>query len=313
MARRLRRFRRDTPYEITIRTDGGRFALAPKADLVSELVGIFEEGARRTGVDIHFAVGMSTHIHLIMSAKDANQMGRWASFCFAQSARAAQFHHRLKGRIWGRRFKAIPILDETALADRVAYLMAQACCEGADLVDTPRQWVGLNAVDFVCRGVELKGLYLTAELRRAAVRKGKTMGQMYGGKRQHQRVLRFAPLPWISQAPHAQRAWFRRIEKSVIAAAKERRARTGRRCPHPTVYRAIDPNTVATRFRPSPAPECHSSCRQRRRLFQEGWRDFCALWGDAMQRFKHGLATCFPTGGWRPFGCAAVLPVVPLE
>lgn len=308
MARRLRHFKPGVPFEITIRTVDGRFSLAPKEDLVKEQIGALKRAGRMTGVRVLYAVGLSNHLHLIIIGDDANQVGRWASLAFAQMARASQFHHGLTGRIWGRRFRAIPILSVAALRARIKYLMAQPCCATADLVEKPRQWVGLNAIQAVCDGVPLEGFYLTARQRRAAVRAGKSVGAMYGNSRAHREVLEFAPVPWIDPAPHAQRAWFRQLEREVIEEAQVRRS-AGKRFPHPSVYRRQNPHQTPKNFERSPAPDCHAANSEERQGFRKTWQQFVAQWREAMARFKQGLSVCFPPGGWRPFNCAASLPV----
>ena len=154
--------------EITARTLFGLFRLAPTPKLIEEIIGIFGKAQEKyPQVRLHYLVTMSNHLHALATCGDANILGRWQSWVKAAIARAAQFHHGFRGPVWGRRSSTISVIDDVALRARVKYLMAQACAEG--LVLKPGDWPGVNSVDALCRGVPMRGSYVTADQRREAM------------------------------------------------------------------------------------------------------------------------------------------------
>ena len=302
MPRRIRRVLPDQVFEITSRTAHGRFAFVPQRDLVFEWRGIVAEACQRWPVKVHQVVVLSTHTHMLVTAPDTNVLALWASFVFAATARAAQYHHGLKGRIWARPFTLIPILDMETLRSRVKYLMAQACTEGNDLVESPRHWPGLNSVDALCRGVAMEGLYLTAEERREVAREGVPLHKLVPMNR----TLKLAPLLGLPKNRHARQTWYRTIEKEVIEEAKERRQCDGITCAPPESFRRVSPERTAELVS-TPAPACHTSCKGVRTAFRMEWAWFVTSWREALEDMKAGIRVCFPRGGWRPFGCTPQL------
>ena len=300
MGRSLRYFRRHHYQEITTRTLGGLYRLAPKPALVQEILGILGEAQRRyPGVAVYYVVTMSNHLHALAACDDANLMARWSSWVFAAIARAAQFHHGFKGQVWARRYRPIAILTDEALRERVKYLMAQGCA--ANLVATPRAWPGVNCVDALCRGAELKGTYVTAKERRAALRDGGTLPL--------NRTLVLAPLRGLPAKLEARQTWFRKIEQEIIQETRARLVETGARLPTIAELRAVPSTTAPERFEASPAPACHSTCKEKRKAFLAAKAAFTAAWREALEDMKRCVRVCFPAGGWWPFGCHEVTTV----
>lgn len=300
MGRPLRYFRPHHTQEITTRTLGGLYRIAPKPALIQEIAGIFGEAQRRyPGVALHYVVTLSNHLHALASADDANLMGRWSSWVFAAIARAAQFHHGFKGQVWARRYRPVAILTDASLRARVKYLMAQGC--DANLVATPRAWPGLQCVDALCRGAELKGTYVTAKERRAALRET--------GSLLLNRTLRLAPLPGLPEKLEARQTWFRQIEKEIIRETCARLTQGGMRLPTIAALRDVPSTTAPKGFQASPAPACHSTCKALRKAFLAAKAAFVAAWREALDDFRRGVRVCFPEGGWWPFGCREVAAV----
>jgi REP-associated tyrosine transposase len=70
-------------------------------------------------------------------------------------AREAGRLHDWKEKFWGRRYRAIPILDEVAQVDRLHYLLSHGCKEG--LTDHPRVWPGVSSFDAMLRDESTRG------------------------------------------------------------------------------------------------------------------------------------------------------------
>jgi REP element-mobilizing transposase RayT len=296
MPRSLRRFQSEHVFEITSRTVGSRFSFVPTRFIRQEWIGILAEAKSRwPQLKLHQAVVMSSHVHMLISCGDANVVAKWASFVFAATARMAQFHHRIEGRVWSRRFRAIPILDDEALHDRIRYLMAQACNPDCDLVTAPRHWPGLSCVDALCRGARLEGTYTTADERRRLLRETGTLPI--------NRRLELDPIACLPNAPHAHQAWFRRVEKAIVQETRRRHQDRGIVCPPPRMLTTFNPNHAPDREKRSPAPACHTSCLQRRHAFCAEYREFAKRWREALKDLIACVRVRFPTGSWWPFGC----------
>ncbi|MEZ5770028.1 MAG: hypothetical protein R3D80_22030 [Paracoccaceae bacterium] len=287
--------------EISSRTLLGRYALAPKPELVQECHGILAEACDRwRGVKLHMGVMPSNHFHYMATCPSANEFGRWMSFVKAAIARAAQFHHDIRGPIWDRRFRAIPILDDAALRERVRYFMAQMCNPACDLVIGPRHWPGMNCVDALCRGVKIRGTYVrSAERRRLAARKEKLPLN---------RTLELTPLPGLPEDEEQRKTWFRQIEQEIVAETRERQAANGIVCKPPKVFETDDGHFVPDKMKKSPAPHSHCSCAERRAAFMAALHQFVDLWRGALELMKRGARACFPEGGWWPYDCHLCRP-----
>ena len=300
MPRPLRHCSAQYVAEIAGRTLFGLFRLAPKPLLMTEIIGIFGKAQERyPQVKLHVLVTMSNHYHALATCADANLLGRWLSWTKAAIARAAQFHHGFKGPVWGRRAATISVIDDVTLRDRVKYLMAQACAE--NLVLKPGDWPGVHCVDALCRGVAMRGSYVTADQRREAMRDGMLKLPM-------NQTLKLVPLPGLPENVHARQTWYRHIEKEIIAETRARMAADGAQPPSRRSLQDRSPDSRPKAFKPSPAPPCHGSCRRLIQAFLVARAAFTAQWREALDDMRRGVRICFPDGGWWPFGCREVEP-----
>ncbi|MGK0362616.1 MAG: REP element-mobilizing transposase RayT [Bradymonadia bacterium] len=296
-------------FEIVHRTRDGRFALAPKRQLVKEWIGILAVACARWGdVQLHQVCTLSNHVHMIVSVKGdrpVNQLARWTSFVFGNTARVSHAVHGkkgIRGPVWDHRaFRLIPIADDASLRKKVKYLMAQAT--SAHLVARPNKWPGLNSIDAVCRGALLKGFRANAALRRRAKNQGVPLESIAERK-----TLTLAPLPsQVDWTPHARQRWYRDIEKEVIAEADAGNA--GIRLPTIAALRAADP--MQTRPLPRDVdgpPKMHvdPANHAAKREWQMATRAFVNAWREALARWLAGAVPCFPREGWVPFGGCSV-------
>jgi hypothetical protein len=289
-----------TVFELTARTIGGRLLLTPTREMVQEWVGLLSiASAKWPAVRVHQICVLGNHFHLLHSVVGVDRVnvrGRWASFVQAGTARIAKRQHGLAGPVWARRYRAIAVLSEAALRDRVKYVMAQAVSAG--LVAKPGQWPGLNCADALCRGSVLSGYYTTADSRRRARRLG-----VPDARTAEKRQLILAPLPSHTNWTVAQRqAWYRHIEREIIQEERARIAHRPRR--YPTRNELLTPKPAKTIALPStPAPKAHVG--QGNGALYRAWvaakQHFVMLWREALARWVNGAPPDFPPGGWQPF------------
>jgi REP element-mobilizing transposase RayT len=289
-----------TVFELTARTVAGCMAFVPTQAMVQEWIGLLSEAcARWPTVQVHQICILSNHFHMLSSVRGAHRIedrGRWASFVHAGAARLAQRQTGLRGRIWARRYRAIPVLGDAAIRDRSRYVMAQAVRAG--LVAKPNQWLGLNCADALCRGAALTGYYTTAASRRQARRAG-----VPDVKTAETRRLVLAPLPGHTNWTEAQRqTWYRHIERKIIDEEKARNAREGGQYPTRSQLLSVSP-TSTVELPTTPAPKAHvgQGNRARYTAWVEAKRAFVALWRQALARWVDGEPPRFPSGGWVPF------------
>ncbi len=60
-------------------------------------------------------------------------------------AREAGRLHDWHDKFWSRRYRAIPILDDTAMVDRLRHVLSHGAKEG--LVTRPQEWPGVSSLD----------------------------------------------------------------------------------------------------------------------------------------------------------------------
>lgn len=289
-----------TVFELTVRTVKGLCAFIPTPEIRCEWAGILAVARMQwPAVQVHQACLLSNHLHALSSVRGPNAVnirGRWASFVLAGTARLAQRQFGLDGRIWDGPYAAIAILDEASIRARTRYIMAQAV--QARLVAQPNQWLGLNTVDALCRGVPIEGYYTTAQSRRTARRRGVSYAETATKHR-----FEPDPLPGHTNWTKAQRqAWYQAIETEIIEEAADAIAHGVYTLPTPSQILAVPPTTTIKLER-TPVPKAHVSPASRsiRAAWIAAKRHFVDLWREALARWVDGDPPRFPRGGWVPF------------
>ncbi len=159
MARLLRNHKPGATLEITIRTVQGRHLLVPSDDLNEIILGIVGRAQELYGVRIHAFVFMSNHYHLIVTVPDGLALAKFEGYLNGNLARDVGRLHGWKDKIWSRRCRAIPILEDVAMVDRAEYLLSHGCKEG--LVERPRDWPGVSRLNAMLRGEPSRGFWFS--------------------------------------------------------------------------------------------------------------------------------------------------------
>ena len=143
MSRRLR-FIADRPLvEITARTLQGRFLLKPSPGLREIFLGILARAAERYDVAVHAFVVLSSHLHLLVTPRDARELAAFMGYTLTNLSKEAGRLHRWRGPLFQRRYQAIVVSNEDeAQIGRLRYLLSHGCKEG--LVAKVRQWPGAH-------------------------------------------------------------------------------------------------------------------------------------------------------------------------
>jgi REP element-mobilizing transposase RayT len=132
---------------------------APALDLstakriVRGLVGsALARAQERYGVEILAVVVMSNHVHLLVRTPRKN-LARFMAFFKARVADSINRITGKRGPLWARRYDAQPVLEDRAVAGRIAYSLDNPV--SSNLVSDFEHWPGLNVAAGVADSDEL--------------------------------------------------------------------------------------------------------------------------------------------------------------
>lgn len=299
MPRRLRYIPKPgTLVEVTCRIIHGRMLLKPNRPLNEMIVGTLARAKRRYGVRICAAAFLSNHAHLLVQVDDAKQLASFMAFVSSKIAREVGRRLRWREKVWGRRYSAIVVSDETeAQVARLRYVLAQGVKE--HLVARCTDWPGVHAAEALATGRPLAGYWSdrTAEYRARLQRK--KVGSRRFTKRE---TLTFDPLPcWSHLAPDVYQTCVADMVAGIEAEAEADRKARG-----------IAPRGVKATLRQSarrqhnranrpPAPAFHAATNRVRLALMEAYRWFVVAYRNAAERWRQGDHKApFPEGCFPP-------------
>ena len=233
---------------------------------------------------------MSNHIHIVVTDHRA-ELATFMEYLDGQLARAINRLDRVRGQVFERRYSAIEIIDDQALADRIVYTITNPVA--ANLVHSHSDWPGLlswfGSVDgpIVCTRFRDRDFRRAAE---AAKRLGDDAPRREDFTDSAQ--LRFVPADGVDRS--AVRAAIRERERAL------EEQRSGSVLGVPAV---LDADTFDAPDRPkrSPMPLCHAATRERWLDYRAHWRAFVHAYRRASAAFRAGaLAVVFPEHAFRP-------------
>ncbi len=301
MSRKLRYFPPDSLVEITTRTLQSRFLLQPTRHFARTVVGILARAQERASIRIHAISGLSSHLHILATVDDAEQLADFMEYANGNIAREALQlvkDRGWSGKLWERRYSAIPVSDEEpAQLNRLRYLLSHGAKEG--LVASPRQWPGLHCIDALIDGTPLVGFWRDRSAEYEADRRSKPIEDPRAFLAEYS--IELEPLPCWRHLPAAEyRQRIAEIVHDIEVETARRIFLTGKIPRGPEAIRQQDPLDQATQPKKSPAPFCHAFSKEARgqlreayRLFVEAYRQASAQLraGDRDARFPEG---CFP-------------------
>jgi hypothetical protein len=138
-------FEEEGYYFVTSRCFQGRLLLRPGMELNEVVGGVLARALQQShgAVKLYGFTFASNHFHLLLWARGASL----ASFMQHLRANLSKKVGRMvdwSGSFWERRYSAEPVLDDSALVDRLRYLLAHGVKEG--LVERCAQWPGLSCL-----------------------------------------------------------------------------------------------------------------------------------------------------------------------
>jgi REP element-mobilizing transposase RayT len=106
----------------------------------------------RYGVEVFALTVMSNHLHLVVRTPRKN-LARFMAFFKARVADSINRITGKRGPLWARRYDAQPVLDDRAVAGRIAYTLDNPV--SSNLVSDLEHWPGLNIAAGVADSDEL--------------------------------------------------------------------------------------------------------------------------------------------------------------
>jgi len=271
-------------FEVTIRTIQGRFLLLPSEKLNELVLGVFGRALTLSQVRLHLFVVVSNHMHLLVSAPKTQSLAEFMCYLDSNIAKEAGRLHGWKQKFWGRRYSAIPILDDESLISRVRYILSHGCKEG--LVLRPCDWPGVNCVAALTQGHKLIGRWYDRTLEYEA----KTHNRPYKAQQFSTTYeVPLTPLPGIeSLGRKEQQAWWRKIVSDLETETRERLEQEQRRAMGRAAIMAQDPHGRPDQPKHSPRPWCHAIEKASYECFREAYALFVEVYRQAHELLKKG-------------------------
>jgi hypothetical protein len=246
---------------------------------------------------LHAFAFLSNHWHAMLSTLDGAQLADFMGFVNGNLAKELGSVHGWKGKLWGRRTRPIPILDEDAMIARLRYILAQGVKEG--LVERPEQWPGATSTPWLL-GDKLVGTWICRDEETRALRRSSNPDP---SRYTYEYEVRMSPLPcWASLSRQEIAARTRALIDDVVTEA---RATRGAVLGVEAVLRQ-DPHAMPREPKRGPAPICHAASHSVRVAFAAAYRAFIAAFraaADIVRGIRSTRTATFPPGS---FPCAAI-------
>lgn len=288
-----------TIFEVTCRTIQGRYLLRPSKKLNDLVLGVIGRSAKRYPVKLYIFVVLSNHMHIILSAPDIQTLSQFMNFVNANIAKEAGRLYQWREKFWGRRYTAIPILDDKALMGRVRYILAHGCKER--LVRHPKNWPGINCVKVLTEGMQMSGTWIDRTGLYNSNQKERNPKQF-----ETSYEIRLAPIPCFARLSEQEQRnqWQTLVNEVESEFAKN--------CVGPKSVFLPQSHHCSLLPKRSPRPLCHVSTKMMRRFYREAYRLFVIIYRQAQDRLRVGdpsALSCFPPNCYiPPFALASFHP-----
>jgi REP element-mobilizing transposase RayT len=294
MARPPRYIEPDQMVEVTFKTVGNKFLLRPSAVINWLILSVLARALSLFEIQLHGFVFMSNHVHLLLSAANANLISRFLSHLKGNLARGIKLHTGHDGNVWQGRSRIIPVLDDAAAIDRLRYIIAHGAKE--NLVGSSLEWPGVHCARALTGEEVLTGTWIDRaaahdDSRRAAPRGPAAFEVTL--------PIDLAPIPcWSDLTAEEYQARCR-------ALADDEAARAAAKGTPPLGVEAIlaaDPDDKPVTVKKSEAPPCHAADDTLREAYVARRKLFLSAYRAAAEELKAGREAVFPPGCFPPRG-----------
>ncbi len=300
MPRPVRWLRPHTRWFVTSRALEARFLLVP-SDALNQRVGFWLGRAlkRFPGIRAHALYVASNHVHACVTDRDGS-LSAFFGYFLGQLAKDVNALRERGGPVFHRRFSAEPILDDEAVAERIAYLVCNPIEDR--LLEDWREWPGVmlwtqssQPETFRFRRLDTTGYAIA---KRSAERNGKKVKQ---GEFFEEETVTISPFDDCENGV---------LDPKVIVRAVKHRAQALREQHRGKVYLGVrkilrqQANDAPKSSDQSPRPLCHTTRLELWQEFKELWKNLVSTYREISARFRQGeLRIRFPAftfPPWRP-------------
>ncbi|MBS2025202.1 MAG: transposase [Deltaproteobacteria bacterium] len=297
MAYPVRHFDPQTTYFVTSRTLQSRFLMTPSRKVNELIGGILARAVRQSGVELFAHVFTSNHFHLMVRPPSAIAMSRFMQRLQSDIAIKIGRLVGWRGRFFGRRYSAEPIVDEGAQIERLRYILSHGVKEG--LVSAVRKWPGTS-----CAQALLEGRAESQERWRnwtkrwtMEVAQGTAVGRFSEQCPSEGEALLLSPLPCWAHLPATHRAQLvAQMVADIDRTAPARRAGLG-----PQAIVRQDPLGRPTHTKHSARPKAHASTKELWVAAVRKYQAVLAAFREASRQWLRGVFDVeFPQHCFRP-------------
>ena len=170
------------------------------------------------GVTIHSFVALSTHIHVLATYEDAEQMARFHCHLNGNLSKEVSHVHDWKGTVFPNPYTHVELSPEPQVElARLKYHLAQGCKEG--LVASPLDWPGASSTEALVSG---EMAVLGEWINRTKLSKARDRGERVSEEDFAEEVwVRLDPLPGLA---HLSRDAYAKVVLGIVREIEEETA-----------------------------------------------------------------------------------------
>ncbi len=273
MSRNIRIQDPDLIFHVTNRTIERMYLLVPDDVLNAIAMKWLRRAVRIYGIQLHAAVIMCNHFHLILSAPNMNLGQFMCYFTTNLSKDVNKLRERENTVVFPKRYSAEPILDIESLSRMLSYVLANPVA--AHMVETPGEHPGYTSWH-------------------------QSVGQPLP-KRQTEAPPEITPPPHWSHLDDDElaREWEKLLRPRIAHLTK---IRTGHVLGAERVRKLDWRTTPRDKEEIRARPRCHGRSREARQLYRSFQKQMTAEYQRAAEDWRGGLEATFPFGtrppGW---------------
>jgi len=288
--------------EVTTRTVQGRFLLKPTPRHRSLMLGVLGRAQERYRFTLYGYAFLSNHYSLLIGVRDPQQLASIMGYINSNIARelGRKEHSNWRDKFWSRRHRAILVLSDDDLLERLRYLLANGTKE--NLVRRPERWPGAHCAHAFCSGQVDQGAWVDrTQLRLLRASAGASGHVSESEVTTWYPVQLSAPPAWARLSSVEQQAKFRALCHEISRAAAEQRVQTRAVVVGLKRLLRYSPHHRPERLSKSPAPPVHARKRSITKWFRGAYRCFVASYQEAHRALGSALKCfSFPEGGHPP-------------
>jgi hypothetical protein len=237
-------------------------------------------------------------MHFLLSASDVSELSRFMNHINSNIAREAGRLHAWHEKFWGRRFSAIPVLDDESLLERARYILSHGCKEG--LVPSPSDWPGVNCVQSLTSGKPLSGRWHSRTKEFASSKRGDDDESEFIIPYE----IPLEPLPpWAEFPEEKRKSQWNEMISGIETETRERLKSESKPTLGKSGILTRHPHDSPINPKKSPHPFCHTVKNFLEKEYREGYRTFVDLYRQTFELLKTGKLKSleqFPPGCYIP-------------